>query len=218
MPFALAQTETIETTLQFALLLRDGFADSGVLLGEVSVVSGTIEGERKYPSGAFVFSGLHTGAQTLKVSSSDATPYYMAKDVTVQIPPAAPLWPAFPDITVADPNLPLGDPGQTAVFKAQRQAATLLPAAAYPFPEGTTLIRGTVRHGGQLLPDATVVLVGSNDPAYITADDGQFVLFWKDAPGSAKAVTIKASHAGLADANVNVTVVRGQTVATRIDM
>jgi hypothetical protein len=218
MPFALAQIETLATKLQFALVLRDGFADSDVLLGEVGVHSATIKGDRKYPSGTFVFSGLPAGAQTLKVSSSDDTPYYVPKDVTVQIPPTAPLWPAFPDITVANPALPLGDPGQTATFKAQRQAATLLPAAAYPFPEGTTLIRGTVRHNGQLLADAMVVQVGSNDPAYVTGVDGQFVLFWRDAPGLPQAVTIKASSSGLADANVNVTVLRGQTVATRIDM
>ena len=55
MPFATLQGESLEITLQFALLLRDGFADSDQLLGDVTVAAGAIDGQQKDSSGAFLF-------------------------------------------------------------------------------------------------------------------------------------------------------------------
>jgi len=124
----------------------------------------------------------------------------------------------FPDVALADPTLPLGDPGQTAAYKAQRQAATLLPTNAYPFLAGATLIRGTIMSAGQPLANANVQQVGGIDPAYITGTDGQFVLFLANPPGLPTQVTVNAKHAGLADGNANVTVVRGLTVSVTINM
>ena len=187
------------------------------------MTGGSIQGQQKDSSGTFLFFALQPGAQSLSVSSGPDTPYYLPATVAITIPvlnppPLPPTFLAFPDIGLADPTLPLGDPGQTPAYIAQRKAATLLPATAYPFPEGTTLIRGTVRHAGNPEPNATVQQVGSTDPAYVTAGDGQFVLFWKDAPGVPQTVTVNVKHAALADANVNVTVVRGQTVSVTVDM
>jgi hypothetical protein len=225
MSFPTLVGESVEIALQFALLLRDGFADSDELQGDVVVTAGAIQGKQKYATGAFLFYHLKPGMQSLSVSSGSATPYYLPTDmaVTIPAPPAPPpvptlLWPAFPDIRLADPDLPLGDPGQKPAYTAQRQTATLLPTTAYPFPAGTTLIRGWVTHAGGELGNATVRQVGSKDPSYTTRDDGQFVLYWKDAPGIPQKVTINARHANMADANVDVTVLRGLTVSVTIDM
>lgn len=224
MPFPTLVGESIEIDLQFALLLRDGFADSDELVGDVAVTGGPIQGQQKDSTGAFLFYKLKPGLQSLAVRTGPDTPYYLAADiaVTVPVPPLPPpvpfLWPAFPDIRLADPTLPLGDPGQKPAYIAQRQAATLQPTTSYPFPEGTTLVRGSVSHGGQPLADATVQQVGSNDPAYKTAGDGQFALYWKDAPGVPQQVTLKVTHAALADTNVNVIVLRGRTVSVTVDI
>lgn len=218
MPFPTLQGESIEVKLQFVLLLRDGFADSDQLLGNVTVASGTIDGEQKDSSGAFLFYDLKPGPQSLAISSGPYTPYYLPTTIAVTVPMPSALWPAFPDVTLADPTLPLGDPGQTAAYKAQRMAATLFPTNSYPFPAGMTLIRGTVLHGGQPLAGATVQQAGGTDPAYTTGVDGEFVLYLANPPGLPTQVTINATHAGLAAGTANVTVVRGLTVSVTINM
>jgi hypothetical protein len=221
MDFATLPPESRVTNLQFALLLRDGFADSEDLLGEVMVKGATEVGRRKDSSGIFLFFDLAPGPQALTVTSGRGTPYYLPLSVAVTIPPPplpASTWPAFPDIALADPALPLGDPGQPAAYRTQRQAATLWPGAAYPFAENATLIRGRVAHAGQPLAAATVGLVGSADPPFTTGADGQYVLFWRDAPGLPHPVTLHATHVGFPAVDVNVTVLRGLTVSAAIDL
>jgi hypothetical protein len=228
MPFDITMPELITNfKLQFALTLRDAFADSDDLVGKVAVL-GTVAGRRKDFSGAFLFDGLRAGAQDLAVSSADDTPYYLPKKVPVTIPvPAPPLpapqypWPVFPDKRLANPNLPLRDPGQPQEYRDQRAAATLWPSIAYPFPAGATLIRGTVTHGGpgNPLDQASVQQVGSTDPAYLTGKDGQFVLYWEQAPSIPKQVTLRVTAAGgLGPKNQNLTVTRGLTNLVDIDL
>jgi hypothetical protein len=218
MPFPVHQPESIQVTLQFALLLRDGFASSDQLLGDVQVSCGAIDGRRKDASGAFLFFDLAPGACRFNVTSDLDTPYYQPTALNINVPMPSPAWPAFPDRTLADPTLPLGDPGQTAAYQAQRAQATLLPTTAYPFPAGATLVRGTIQHGGQPLPAATVQQQGSTDPAYTTASDGQFVLFVSNPPAVPQQITVNATHPGLAGGNVTVTIVRGLTVSTTINL
>ena len=227
MPFALNQPPEAVTgvTLQFALLLRDGFADADELVGDVEVMGGTIKGQRKDSSGTFLFYDLKPGAQSLSVSSNPDTPYYLPAKVDIKLPvpdPPAPvppyLWPAFPDVRLADPNLPLGDPGQKNAYKAQRASATLSPSIAYPFPEGATLIRGKVTHAGGPLPGAKVKQAGSSDPAYVTDQNGQFVLYWHDAPGVSQPVTLNVAAPGFANKSAAVQVMRGLSVSTTIEM
>jgi hypothetical protein len=218
MPFPVIQVESMTTTLQFALMLRDGFANSDELVGEVTVNSGLIDGEQKDSSGIFLFYNLKTGAQTFQISSSPDTPYYLPTQIAITLPMPAPLWPAYPDVTQANPSLLLGDPGQTAAYKAQRAAATLQPAIAYPFPAGSTLIRGTVLHGGAPLSAATVQLTGGSDPAYVTAADGQFVLYVSAPSGLPQTATITATHSGMANGSASITVIRGLTVSANITM
>jgi hypothetical protein len=226
MPFAIHEPpEAVKNvTLQFALLLRDGFADSDELLGVVTVTGGNISGQRKDSTGTFLFYDLKPGAQQVAVSSDPDTPYYLPAKVGIQIPVPDPpppmpfLWPAFPDIRLADPNLLLGDAGQKAAYKTQRAAASLSPSISYPFPEGATLIRGRVTHAGGPLMGASVQQAGSADPGYVTDSEGEFVLYWRDAPATPKAVTLDLKAAGLPDKSAAVTVMRGLTVSTTVDM
>ena len=229
MAFAIkAPPETVtHSKLLFALVLRDGFADSDELLGEITVAGGGVKGKQKDSSGAFLFYKLQPGAQDISVDSSDDTPYYLPAKVGVTIPvpqPAPPVpqypWPIFPDVRLADPDLPLGDPGQPAAYRNQRTAATLWPSIAYPFPEGTTLVRGTVTHGGPGHPmsRATVQRTGSTDPAFTTDSNGQFVLYWQQAPGIPQKITLKVAAAGLGSRNVDVVVNRGLTNLIDIDL
>jgi hypothetical protein len=199
-------------------LLRDGCSGSDQLLGDLTASCGPIAGRRKDSSGVFLFTGLKPGALVFAVSSAAATPYYLPTRIQINVPMPQALWPAFPDQTLADPNLPLGDSGQTAAYKAQRQQATLLPSAQYPFPAGATLIRGSVTQGAQPLAATTMQQGGGVDTAYVTGADGQFVLFVTEPPALPQQITVTASHAGLASQNINVTVLRGLTVSTPIAM
>src|ERR1700677_3360749 len=104
MPFPTLQGESIEVSLQFALLLRDGFANSDQLVGDVSVLAGPIEGQQKDSSGNFLFNNLKPGPQSFVVSSGLYTPYYQPTKIPINIPMPSALWPAFPDMTIANPN------------------------------------------------------------------------------------------------------------------
>ncbi|HTS36405.1 MAG TPA: hypothetical protein VMH04_12075 [Candidatus Solibacter sp.] len=218
MTFPTLQPEIVEVKLQFAVQLRDGYTDSDQLLGKVTVASGPALGEQKDSSGTFLFYDLKAGAQVLTVTSAPETPYYLPAQVAVTVPMPAPLWPAFPDITAADPTLPLSDAGQKPAYKAQRQAATLLPTTAYPFSSGATLIRGTVLHNQQPVAAAKVRQAGGTDPSYTTGADGAFVLYLSNPPALPLPVTVSAQHAALGSANGNVTVLRGLTVSLTIQM
>lgn len=218
MPFPILKGDTIRQDLQFALLLRDAFADSDQLLGQVTAKSGIVSGQQKDSSGVFLFYTLKPGAQSIQVTSGPETPYYLPASINVTIPMGSAVWPAFPDINLADPNLPLGDPSQPAAYKTQRLAATLLPANSYPFLAGSTLIRGTVRHNNNPLSGATVQQVGGIDPSYKTGDDGQFVLFISKPPGTPTQITLTATYPALAGTSVKVTVMRGLTVPVTINM
>lgn len=80
------------------------------------------------------------------------------------------------------------------------------------------MIRGRVTHAGGPLTGASVQQAGSADPAYVTDTEGQFVLYWRDAPATPKAVTLNLKAVGLPDKSVAVTVMRGLTVSTTVDM
>ncbi len=218
MPFPTVANESITTTVQFALQLLDAVTSSGDLTGVVTVTSGAIEGEQKGSSGTFLFNGLKNGAQALAVSCGPSTPYYVPATINTTLPPQNPRWPAFPAITLANPTLPLGDPGQTAAYIAQRKQATLLPTNQYPFPVGSTLIRGTVTQGGNPLAGATVAEASGTDPAYTTGADGQFVIFVSSPPGTPQQVTLNVTVAGKAAGSGTVTVIRGLTVSVTIPL
>jgi hypothetical protein len=128
-----------------------------------------------------------------------------------------PLWPAFPDITLADQDKLLDDPAQPAAYRAQRQAATLQPSTAYPFPIGATLVRGIVLADGVPLAGATVRHSGA-EQMYQTGSDGEFVLFFENVSGVAERITLLATHSPHPRRTQKIEVHRGMTVATNIVM
>jgi hypothetical protein len=184
---------------------------------------------RKTPQATFLFFGLFTGEYVAHVRSNvglpDQTPqYYLPADVSitvadlpVTVPVQQPIWPAFPDINLADSTKPLDDPTQNAAYRTQRLAATLQPSTAYPFPAGSTLVRGTVFANGAPLAGATVQSTAA-ELQYLTGEDGEFVLFFTQISGVDQTITLQATHALHPAVQQNTDVHRGMTVATNIVM
>lgn len=204
--------------LSLALELYDRFSGAASLRGEVEVrLAGSGEEAYRRPGQAcWLFFDLDPGAYTLEVRSAEETPYYLPVDIPVVLPMPDPLWPAYPDRSLADLNLPLDDPAQPVPYRDQRALATLQPAVAYPFPSAT-LVRGTVFAAGSPLADARVRRLG-DDLEYHTGDGGEFVLFFSDIQGTGETITLRTSHAAFADVDVLVDVRRGMTVASAITM
>jgi hypothetical protein len=247
MAFTTIEPDVAELQLSLALLLYDGFTGAQELIGNISVSlsSETVNSPptsppqlfqqafkrpfRKAPQATFLFFGLLTGEYIAHVRSNvdlpDQTPqYYLPADVSVNVadlpvtvPVQQPIWPAFPDINLADSTKPLDDPAQTPAYRAQRLAATLQPSAAYPFPFGSTLVRGTVFANGAPLAGATVHSVAA-ELQYLTDDDGEFVLFFTKISGIGETITLQATHALHPTVQQNTDVHRGMTVATNIVM
>jgi hypothetical protein len=177
----------------------------------------------------FLLFGLAPGAYTLEVRSNSASPdetppYYLPANISVDVtvvpvvvPTQKPLWSAFPDINLADQTKPLDDPTQPEAYRVQRRAATLQPTTAYPFPAGSTLVRGTVFANGLPLSGAEVQRIG-DDLSYPTGNDGGFVLFLTDINGTGATTTLKATHALHPPVQQKIEVHRGMTVATNIIM
>jgi hypothetical protein len=243
--FKTTNLERRRLQLAFALLLRDRFAQSSSLLGKVTVrCVGRPEVAPFAPflksaEGAFLFFDLPAGNYTFQVRSDELTPYYLDTDIpddgtqiTLPIPgpvPPDPIWPAFPNLLLANRSIPLDDPAQPAAYRTQYLAASLRPTTAYPFPDGTTLARGRVLAGTAPLPGATVGLVNvpdlpgsrprrEKDQQYRTREDGEFVLFFPEVVGANETFTLRASHSARPDVDRNVEVRRGMTVATNIVM
>jgi hypothetical protein len=239
-----------ELQLGFALCLYDRFTGGQQLAGKMGVRLANKPLVRpfvplaKAPDAAFLFFDLPAGPYMLEVRSNregradqDQTrveeedylnqpAYYSKVDISIVLPMPTPRWPAFPDATLADPSKPLDDPNQSVAYRNQRDVATLLPTAAYPFPAGATLARGAVLSGGIPLNRARVRQVGGDplhptgaeDLVYETGPDGEFVLFFSKLNGTSKTVTLRASHALHLDVDQNVLVRRGLTVSQNIVM
>lgn len=228
-------TEPRQVTLRVALFFFDGVTGRSQLVGlygsreqeiedqavavdpigearlarhtTVRVANSTLVPRRREGDACFLFFDLPDGLHTFQVRS----PYYAPLDVSLTLPRPDPKWPAFPDVTLANEDLPLDSPSQPAAYRAQRAAVTLQPSVRYPFARGSTLVRGTVRTGGQPLEGAEVRRQG--DPsASLTDANGEYVLFFDDIGGQGETVTIEASHPLHASVNAPVPLVRGLTV------
>jgi hypothetical protein len=217
MSFPIGPLEHSQTRLTLALLLRDRLTFADALVGNVGVTAGPGTGWRKNGSGTFLFFKLPNGAVDLAVRSAADTPYYLPADITVTIPPASPLWPAFPNISLANPALPLSDPGQPAAYRTQFLQCCLSPAIAYPFDPAATLVRGTVLHGDARVSGVTISDLGGLALPYVTAADGQFVLVFQKPLGPPTNVTIRAARGGNPDVDVTVMVRRAATTSVVIN-
>ena len=218
MSFITYPLEQYATKLVFALRLRDRLTLLDALTGDVAVSAGAQTGWRKDSSGTFLFFDLPNGPVTFAVRSSVDTPYYRPTDIAVTLPVGSPLWPAFPDITLADPTLMLSDPGQPGPYRTQFLQCALLPAIAYPFDAGATLLRGMVMQAGAAVPAATVFDVPGNALAFTTGDDGQFALVWTNPPATPTATTIRTQRSGHPDVDTVVTIRRGVTASVVINL
>jgi hypothetical protein len=224
--FSTNEPDVRDLKLSLGLSLFDSFTRSQQAAGEISVSLANKPQRRpfiplrKFPEMTLLFFDLPNGDYTIQVRSNanaadKKPPYYRALDLPISLPMPALLWPAFPDITLADPTKPLDDPTQSAPYRAQRKLATLQPTTAYPFPSGATLIRGTVDANGAELEGASVGRAGQ-PVEYVTAENGEFVLFLENANGMGESITLEASHSLFPPKQQTVKVQRGMTTTTRI--
>jgi hypothetical protein len=225
--FRTAEPDTWRLKLAFGLLLFDGFTGLQRLAGEISVSLANRPQRRpfmpfrKSAEATFLFFELPAGAYTFQVRSNENAvdrkpPYYQPVDLLISIPMPTIRWPAFPDISLADPDKPLDDPSQTAPYRQQRERATLRPTTAYPFPSDATLVRGTVTDwNGTELQGAEVKLVG-HPAEYVTSEHGEFVFFFHSASGMGESVTLEARHSLFSPKQQTVKVQRGMTTTTEI--
>ena len=190
-----------ECSSSLVLLLFDGITGTGTLAGNVVVQIGNVNPVFQNPPATFVFGNLSDGNYAVNVQSAPDEPYYLPVNIPVALPfprpavslwPQPPVWPAFPDIMLADPFTLLQDPAHTAAYLGQRALATVVPTTAYPFAAGATLVRGRVTASGSPLSGALV-----SDAA--TAMPGQF------------AITV-VTPAGVASAVQMLTVVNGPVI------
>jgi hypothetical protein len=225
-----------ELDLSFAVLLYDGFTGEQRLRGQV-VVSLAADKPRnlrflsfqKKPEATFLFFGLSPGTYNLQVRSNNGWsdrmfPYYLPADISITVadPPnliagQSPIWPVFPNPSLADRGKPLDDPTQPAPFAVQRRAATLQPAVGYPFPAGATLVRGHVFANRKPVAEAKVQRV-DDDLQYPTDDNGEFVLWFKSLLGLGETITLQATHTLHPTLKQVVEVQRGSTVSTTFVM
>lgn len=222
---------TLDTqTLRLALgvLLFDDFTRGQQLRGAIVVRVAARPGVKPFlpfekESGVYLFFAMPAGTYTIEVRSNrdgllnDLPPFYFPANLNLTLPMPHPLWPAFPDKTLADESKPLDDPTQPAPYLAQRQAVTLRPTAAYPFPFGATLVRGMVLAGTVPLAGATVRQTGSAT-GYTTSDNGEFALSFPNINGSSETISLLATHPLHPDVSQNVAVQRGMSTATKLIM
>jgi hypothetical protein len=223
--FETTDLDIFELRLGLAIQLFDRFTQVNRLFGKIRVrlAGSSLEPFPKPDQAMFLFFDLQPGAYTVEVRSNrdggngKDPPYYLAVDIPINLPLTNPLWPAFPDVYVANRNLPLDDPAQSAIFRAQRSSVMLQPTVAYPFPAGSTLVRGTVLAGGNRLANARIRRVGDT-LEYTTGTDGEYVLFFNEVDGMTEAITVRASHPFHADVDQVVEIQRGRTVVRNFIM
>jgi hypothetical protein len=218
MTVALPILETSSTALSFALILRDRLTSADALQGDVTVSAGARQGLQKSGSGTFVFFNLPAGAVTFRVTSAAATPFYRPLVLPLVLPVGSPQWPAYPDIALADPTLPLASPAQPAAYRTQFLACALTPDIAYPFDPGATLVRGIVQSGGAGAAGATVFDVAGAAAPFVTDASGEFVLAWLQSPAVSVAATIRVQRQGHPDIDTNILVSRAATIALVINV
>src|SRR5258708_3820267 len=120
----MAELETITSSIRFVLELRDAFTRTPVLPGAVEVqISNEWKPFTKPAQGLWIFPALPDGVFNIEVRPAPDVPYYLPVDIPITLPPSNPLWPAFPDRTLANLNLNLDDPAQPAAYRAQRDLA-----------------------------------------------------------------------------------------------
>lgn len=145
----MAVVERFIRTVAFAVRLHDDFFRQGFLSGQTKVfLSGSGVTAVENPSRYHVFTDLIGTAFTVRVENA----YYFNQEVSVSIP-------------ALDPRNPV-------------VSVTMKPKYLYPFPAGSTLIRGAaVGPGGTPVEGAAISVVGSS-VTNKSEQDGRFVLYF----------------------------------------
>ncbi|MGD8276512.1 MAG: hypothetical protein PVH00_00740 [Gemmatimonadota bacterium] len=230
---AISFSETRHVTLSLGAQLRDGFTKQGRLLGGISAtLRGLPDDVPPWKSiarperGQFLFADLPAGAYTIEVRSAADTPYYRPIDIAAIVPMADATWPVLPERRLAQPGLDPDDPTQPAQYRQQLRLTTLQPTTAYPFPDGATVVRGSVRLGTtplaqvrvrRRLPDGFGGFL-DDSLEYETGADGEFALFYRDIAGMGEIITLRASHVNHPHKDQAVAVRRSRTTTTVITM
>lgn len=204
--------EFLEFSPSLVLLLFDGVTGSDVLAGNVVVQIGEVQPLFQNPPARFVFGNLANGNYVVNVQSKPDEPYYLPINIPITLPfprpedtlwDQPPVWPAYPDIVLADPSKTLQDPAQTAAYLGQRALATLLPTTAYTFPAGATLVRGSVTANGSPLSGALVTTA-------LAAQPGQLAVTVVNPSGAASAAqTLTVVNAPVIDSTDPAVVTAG---------
>src|SRR4051794_17605450 len=109
-----ARTDIRELSLGLAVRLVDGFTRQpqaeGKLIVRLTSKQGSFTAQRKPEIAVFFFVNVPPGSYTVEIRSDDTTPFYLPTDIPVVLPLADPLWPAFPEIRLADRTRSLDDP------------------------------------------------------------------------------------------------------------
>jgi hypothetical protein len=162
-------------------------------------------------SGIFCFEDVPAGNYTIV-----AEPDRVSADWYFLAPLAAQPWPSNFEQPV---TIPVAGPGAPVV------TVSLTPNPSYPFPPGTTLVRGQVTKGGpnNLMSGAVLsTTYDQTDPAdplqtvavnVATKSDanGEYVLFFQKLPAAAQPVTVHAVL-GAQQMDQAVNIFEGQTV------
>lgn len=154
--------------LSLCILPQDHFFPQRYPLGNINIFleNEQLNGIRNY-SGYYAFINLEDGEYTVRIESE----YYHTKEFTVILPSLG----SPPEGTIPsdDEDLALQDYNDVLVV-----TATVRPKPTYPFPSGSSLIRGIVFDGeNNPLPDAIVSVVG-NEIRNTTTEAGEFVLYF----------------------------------------
>ena len=142
-------TERSLSRVSLAVRLLDDFSGRPSLIGATQVfITGSGRTAVQKSGGYYVFMDLTGTNVTIRIENT----HYFPAEVAI-------------NIAGLDPRNPV-------------IARTMKPAGLYPFPAGTTLVRGVIRDpAGQAVQGAHVSVTGTaiaND----SGNDGRFVLYW----------------------------------------
>lgn len=142
-------TDRLITKLSIALLITDSF--TGKVVSNAIKVSILENSKTAYRnlSGYFIFTDLENGIYSVIIESE------LFFSITKQI-----------NISSLDPKNPL-------VF------IQLIPKPSYPFPENSTLIRGSVNSANGSAENASIKVIGKQIET-VTDENGEFALFFKN--------------------------------------
>lgn len=137
--------------LSFALRFKDAFAPLKPLISRPTVaLIGRKDKAIRNKSGLYCFSGLTSGIYSIGVQAQ----YYCNRLVEI-------------DMSSIDPKMPAVD-------------VIMSPNLNYPFPKGTTLLRGIVgiKNAADSILNGVRVIVEKSDKKYVTDERGRFIFYF----------------------------------------